>query len=381
MKIIYCINSIRGLGGIQRVTLVKANALAEVAGNQVYLIVTDNWPYHKLIHEISDKITLIHLPINYYADDYKSKFQSLISNIKIFKHWRLLQKAINQIKPDVIVSVGQSEKYILPFLRTKAIKIREIHFNSNYREFTYQTQWIGKLIQFLDLKINTRGYDKVILLTEEDKKDNFANNKKFTAIHNPLTTRELEYYKKRETKNVIAVGRLVLQKNFISLIRAWALIATQIPDWHLNIIGEGPERERLQNEIKQLHLEESITLKGFSNEVDKELEQSSISVITSVYEGFGLVILEAMAMGLPVISYTFPYGPRDIIENGTNGFLVPNQDEQVLSARILDLAQNEELRNRMGEAALKRIHDFDISLIIPKWMTLFKNEIQLKRRK
>lgn len=381
MKIIYCINSIRGLGGIQRVTLVKANALAEVVGNQVYLIVTDNWPYHKLIHEISDKITLIHLPINYYADDYKSKFQSLISNIKIFKHWRLLQKAINQIKPDVIVSVGQSEKYILPFLRTKAIKIREIHFNSNYREFTYQTQWIGKLIQFLDLKINTRGYDKVILLTEEDKKDNFANNKKFTAIHNPLTTRELEYYKKRETKNVIAVGRLVLQKNFISLIRAWALIATQIPDWHLNIIGEGPERERLQNEIKQLHLEESITLKGFSNEVDKELEQSSISVITSVYEGFGLVILEAMAMGLPVISYTFPYGPRDIIENGTNGFLVPNQDEQVLSARILDLAQNEELRNRMGEAALKRIHDFDISLIIPKWMTLFKNEIQLKRRK
>ena len=381
MKIIYCINSIRGLGGIQRVTLVKANALAEVAGNQVYLIVTDNWPYHKLIHEISDKITLIHLPINYYADDYKSKFQSLISNIKIFKHWRLLQKAINQIKPDVIVSVGQSEKYILPFLRTKAIKIREIHFNSNYREFTYQTQWIGKLIQFLDLKINTRGYDKVILLTEEDKKDNFANNKKFTAIHNPLTTRELEYYKKRETKNVIAVGRLVLQKNFISLIRAWALIATHIPDWHLNIIGEGPERERLQNEIKQLHLEESITLKGFSNEVDKELEQSSISVITSVYEGFGLVILEAMAMGLPVISYTFPYGPRDIIENGTNGFLVPNQDEQVLSARILDLAQNEELRNRMGEAALKRIHDFDISLIIPKWMTLFKNEIQLKRRK
>lgn len=381
MKIIYCINSIRGLGGIQRVTLVKANALAEVVGNQVYLIVTDNWPYHKLIHEISDKITLIHLPINYYADDYKSKFQSLISNIKIFKHWRLLQKAINQIKPDVIVSVGQSEKYILPFLRTKAIKIREIHFNSNYREFTYQTQWIGKLIQFLDLKINTRGYDKVILLTEEDKKDNFANNKKFTAIHNPLTTRELEYYKKRETKNVIAVGRLVLQKNFISLIRAWALIATQIPDWHLNIIGEGPERERLQNEIKQLHLEESITLKGFSNEVDKELEQSSISVITSVYEGFGLVILEAMAMGLPVISYTFPYGPRDIIENGTNGFLVPNQDEQVLSARILDLAQNEELRNRMGEAALKRTHDFDISLIIPKWMTLFKNEIQLKRRK
>lgn len=159
------------------------------------------------------------------------------------------------------------------------------------------------------------------------------------------------------------------------------MIATQIPDWHLNIIGEGPERERLQNEISQLHLEKSITLKGFSNEVDKELEQSSISIITSVYEGFGLVILEAMAMGLPVISYTFPYGARDIIENGTNGFLVPNQDEQSLAARILDLAQNEELRNRMGQAALKRTHDFDISLIIPKWMNLFKNEIQLKRRK
>lgn len=381
MKIIYCINSIRGLGGIQRVTLVKANALAEVAGNQVYLIVTDNWPYHKLIHEISDKITLIHLPINYYADDYKSKFQSLISNVKIFKHWKLLQKTINQIKPDVIISVGQSEKYILPFLHTKAIKIREIHFNSNYREFTYQTKWIGKLLQFLDFHINTHGYDKVILLTEEDKNVNFAHNKKFTAIHNPLTTGRLEHYEKRQNKNVIAVGRLSPQKNFTSLIRAWALIATQIPDWHLNIVGEGPEREKLQNEIYQLHLKDSVTLKGFSSEVNKELKESSISIISSLYEGFGLVILEAMAMGLPVISYRFPYGPQDIIDHGKNGFLVPNQDEQALAARILELVQNEELRNRMGQAALKRTYDFDISLIVQKWMTLFYNETQQKRRK
>lgn len=150
MKIVYSINSIRGLGGIQKVTLLKANALAEIPDNDVYIIVTDNWMNHPLIHELSPKIHFVNLKINYYKDDYKSRLHQILSNFKLIKHYFKLQKAISKIKPDIIISVGQSEKYIVPLLRTKAIKIREIHFNSNYRNFTYKSKKWAKFLNFLD---------------------------------------------------------------------------------------------------------------------------------------------------------------------------------------------------------------------------------------
>lgn len=141
MKIVYTINSIRGLGGIQKVTLLKANALADIPQNKVYIIVTDDWKNHPLLHELSAKITFFNLQINYYKDDYKSKFHQIISNFKIINHYLNLQKVISQISPDIIISVGQSEKYIVPLLHTNAIKIREIHFNSNYRCYTYKLEF------------------------------------------------------------------------------------------------------------------------------------------------------------------------------------------------------------------------------------------------
>ena len=187
MKIVYCLNSIRGLGGIQKVTVVKANALAEIYGNEVYIIVTDNWKEHVLVEEISPKVHFINLEVNYYKDDYKSRLHQIKSNLRIFRHYFRLQKQINQIKPDVIISVGQGEKYIIPWLRTKAVKIREIHFNSAYRHYTYSKKWVAKLLDFVDYKLNARGYDKIVLLTKEDKETNFPDNDKFTYVHNPLT--------------------------------------------------------------------------------------------------------------------------------------------------------------------------------------------------
>ena len=159
MKIVYCLNSIRGLGGIQRVTLVKANALAEISENEVFLIVTDNNQSHPLINCLSEKVHLIHLPINYYNDDYKTDFYSRIHQKALwFKHFFLLQKTVNQIKPDILISVGQSEKWFLPLLKTNASKVREIHFNSNYRDYTLTSPFKSRFLSWLD-------YDVTILFS------------------------------------------------------------------------------------------------------------------------------------------------------------------------------------------------------------------------
>ncbi|MBM6807295.1 glycosyltransferase family 4 protein [Bacteroides caecicola] len=378
MKIVYCLNSIRGLGGIQKITLIKANALAEIAGNEVYVIVTDNWEKHVLTQEISPKVHFINLGVNYYKDDYKSGLHQIKSNLRIFRHYFCLQKQINQIKPDVIISVGQGEKYIIPWLRTKAVKIREIHFNSTYRHYTYSKKWIARLLDIVDYKLNVHGYDKIVLLTKEDKETNFPDNDKFTYVHNPLTFVPQSSYSACRERTVVAVGRLELQKDFASLIRAWQFVHQTAPDWKLNIWGEGSRRPYLTNWIKELGLEDCVFLRGYTKDVHAKLEESSVFVLSSLFEGLPLVILEAMGCGLPVVSFTCPFGPRDIIQEGVSGFLVENRNEIDLANRIVRLICSEDLRNRMGRAALMRTKDFDISIIVLRWMNLFKEEIAKK---
>lgn len=372
MKIVYCLNSIRGLGGIQKVTLVKANALAEIAGNEVYIIVTDNWEKHVLTQELSPKIHFINLEVNYYKDDYKSRLHQLKSNLRIFRHYFRLQRQINRIKPDVIISVGQSEKYIIPWLRTKAVKIREIHFNSTYRHYAYGKEWIAKLLDFVDYKLNARGYDKIVLLTKEDKETNFPDNNKFTYVHNPLTFVPQSSYSADREHTVVAVGRLELQKDFESLIRAWQFVHKAAPDWKLNIWGEGSRRKYLTHWIKELGLEDCVFLKGYTKDVHAELEKSSVFVLSSLYENSDDIILEAMACGLPVVSFTCSFGPRDIIQNEVNGLLVESRNELDLADRIIQLIQFSNLRENMGRAALMRIYEFDISAIIVRWMGVFR---------
>lgn len=373
MKIVYCLNSIRGLGGIQKVTLIKANALAEIAGNEIYVIVTDNWEKHVLTQEISPKVHFINLEVNYYKDDYKSRLHQIKSNLRIFRHYFRLQKQVNRIKPDVIISVGQGEKYIIPWLRTKAVKIREIHFNSAYRHYTYSKKWVAKLLDFVDYKLNARGYDKIVLLTKEDKETNFPDNDKFTYVHNPLTLERSSYSACRE-HTVVSVGRLELPKDFESLIRAWQFVHKAAPDWKLNIWGEGSRRPYLTHWIKELRLEDCVFLRGGNYDINTILSQSSIFVLSSLYENSGESILEAMACGLPVVSFACPFGPRDIIQDGVNGYLVESRNELDLADRIISLIQSQGLRDRMGEAALRRTKDLDLLKIVALWVNLFREE-------
>lgn len=361
-------------------TLVKANALAEIVGNEVYVVVTDNWATHIVMEELSAKVHFIDLGINYYKDDWKSVFHRLKSNLKIFKHFHRLQRQIDKIKPDIIVSVGQGEKYIIPWLRTNAIKIREIHFNSTYRLYTYSKKWIARLLNFFDYHLNAKGYDRIILLTKEDKITNFPNDDRYTYMYNPLTFGIQDSYKPRLSHTVIAVGRLEQEKDFASLIRTWKMVYQKAPDWVLNIFGEGVQKERLSLLIKDLKLESCVHLKGYTNHVCAEMGNSSFFVLSSLFEGFGIVISEAMACGLPVVSFACPFGPRDIIQDGINGFLVEGRDEKIFANRIIQLIQDEDLRIKMGKAALERAGDFDISVIVKKWMDLFEEEFKKSKK-
>lgn len=374
MKIVYCTDSICYPGGIQTVTITKANALSKIEGNEVWIIVTDN--KREPIENIEKNVHLIDLDINYYEDDYKSKWHILKGIfIKRNEHKKRLQSTLNDIRPDIIISTGTSEKFFLPNIKINSNPqfIREIHFTRNYRLLNARNLFekiSAKIGDFIDYKLSINRYNSIVVLTEQDKNENWENNKKIIAIPNPI--KSLPYKTSTiENKKVIAAGRLTHQKNFASLIRSWNSVVNNHPDWSLEIYGDGAEYNNLLTLISNLKLEKHVFLKGHSYNILEEMANASIFTLTSTFEGFGLVIVEAMSCGLPVISYNCPCGPKDIISDGTDGFLVPLNDEQCLAEKINLLIENEALRKQMSKAALIKSQKFTAKEVISIWMNLF----------
>ena len=374
MRIVYCTDSICYPGGIQTVTITKANELSKIEGNEVWIIATDN--KREPIENIEKNVHLIDLDINYYEDDYKSKWHILKGIfIKRNEHKKRLQSTLNDIRPDIIISTGTSEKFFLPNIKINSNPqfIREIHFTRNYRLLHARNLFekiSAKIGDFIDYKLSINRYNSIVVLTEQDKNENWENNKKIIAIPNPI--KSLPYKTSTiENKKVIAAGRLTHQKNFASLIRSWNSVVNNHPDWSLEIYGDGAEYNNLLTLISNLKLEKHVFLKGHSYNILEEMANASIFTLTSTFEGFGLVIVEAMSCGLPVISYNCPCGPKDIISDGTDGFLVPLNDEQCLAEKINLLIENEALRKQMSKAALIKSQKFTAKEVISLWMNLF----------
>ncbi len=376
MKIAYCVNSIRYLGGIQRVTVVKANALAEIPGNEVFILATDN-KAGPVIHELSPKVHLIDLDINYfYKNEERSKLTNLIVGLtKGIPHKRALKRTLKQINPDIVISVGMSEKYMLTSMKDCTWKIiREFHCEKNYR-LKYANSLLNKVIgrfsDFYEFNFVDKKFDRIVVLTEEDKESNWQGWKNVSVMPNPVAFKCDEPSTLNE-KVVISMGRLHHVKNFTSLIDAFRIVAKKHPDWSLKIYGDGSLRGALQNQINESGLQNNVFLMGFSNDMEHALRQSSIFAFSSLVEGFALVIVEAMECGLPVVSYQCPCGPKDIITDGKDGFLVPVNNEQMLADKICDLIEDENLRRQMAAAAREKALRYRDSSIAEQWMKLFE---------
>lgn len=373
MKIVYCTDSLNHLGGIQRVTTVKASALATIAGNEVYIITAEG--RGKSIFPLDSRVRIIDLDIRYYNDDWKSKWSLIKSSIINRKqHKKKLKKALAEIKPDIIISTGTSDKFFLPSISPKeSIVIREFHFCTNYRHlhakgrFDTLKAYLG---DFIDYKVKIKRYKRIYLLTEEDRQ-NWKTNKKVGVMPNPNSFAPSRTASGK-SKKVIAVGRYNAPKRFDNLLLIWSKITHQFPDWSLEIWGEGEERRNLEDTIERLNIKESAFLKGYTSEIEGHLLSSSIFALTSDYEGLPLVVLEAMVCGLVPVCFACPTGPRDIITDGKDGFLIPVNNMDMFADKLALLMQDEERRIEMGLHAIKRADDFAPDKIAHRWMDEFK---------
>ena len=372
MKIVYCTDSLNHLGGIQRVTTVKASALAKMPGNQVYIITAEG--QGQSLFPLDSRVKNIDLDVRYYSDDWKSKWSLIKSTYAKRKdHKKKLKKVLNEIKADIIISTGTSDKLYLPFMSPKeSVVIREFHFCPRYRYFRIQgwfeilKAYIG---DFIDYKIKMKEYDQVYLLTEEDKQL-WRNNNKVNVMPNPNSFIPSTVSSGKH-KKVIAVGRYTALKRFDNLLLIWKMIAHRFPDWCLEIWGEGEQRTQLEDLIKELGISNSAFLKGYTADVEKQLITSSIFALTSDFEGFGLVVIEAMACGLVPVCFACPSGPKDIITDGEDGFLIPMNDLKLFAEKLVSLMTYEETRVEMSRKAMKRANDFALEKITQRWMDEF----------
>lgn len=376
IKIAYCIPSLYYPSGMERVLTLKANYFTEVFGYEIHIILTDGEnkpPYY----ELHPNIIVHQLAINYdhlYGTPIHRRILGYFKKQRVSR--KRLNECLNRIKPDITISLLRRDINFINKMTDGSIKLGEIHFNkSNYREFNLPKlpNSIKKLIKHFWMKQlihKLRSLERFIVLSYEDAAE-WTELNNVTVIHNPLSFIP-NSHSDCSRKQVIAVGRYMPQKGFDRLISAWKIVSERHPDWILRIYGDGM-RETLQKQIDTLEISKTCILEhSVRNVIDKYCE-SSIFVLSSRFEGFGMVITEAMVCGVPPIAFTCPCGPRDIIENNIDGILVENGDITGLADKICFLIENETVRKEMGIRARHDVERFRIEKIALQWKSLFES--------
>jgi glycosyltransferase involved in cell wall biosynthesis len=217
--------------------------------------------------------------------------------------------------------------------------------------------------------------DALVALTEGDKREyeellgDDAAPVRLASI--PNTARAMGGPKADlDARIVLAAGRLTPQKGFDLLIRAWAQVAAAQPDWRLRICGGGDKEEKLRQLVSDEGLAHVIELPG-RRDLEEEMAKASIFVLSSRFEGFPLVLLEAMSKGMAVVSFDCPTGPGEVIDDHRNGMLVPARDVDALAAGIIELIEDGDLRRRLGPAAVETAREYSIDAVGPRWEDLF----------
>lgn len=377
MKIVYVLDDLDAAGGIQAVTRAKAAALAAMPGNEIILVTAND--AHQTAADLPSGVRVVPLGVNYYEDDWKG-FLYVLKGILVRRrrHAKALRRALDGLEPDVVISVGQSEKFMIPRIsRGRPWKtVREFHYSATYRKDYARLQGgirarvVAAVSDFYEFVLRQGSYDATVLLTRQDREKNWKGKKGVHVIPNPCI-RWTKQTAALENPRAVAVGRLVPVKGFDLLIRAWKKVAAVHPDWELEIWGDGPERENLEHLIRSAGLEKQVFLRGATAGVQGKLLQSSMLVFSSLFEGFGMVLVEAMACGVPCVAFECPCGPRDVIAPEEDGLLVPPGNVEQLARNIIRMVENPDLRRGMGAAARKNAARYALDAIARSWMDLF----------
>ena len=370
MKIVYCIAGTYNSGGMERVLANKANALVK-AGHEVIIITTDQRGQQPFF-PLDASIKSYDLNVNYEENNGKSFLNKLLHYpIKQWQHKKRLTQMLKKLKADVVVSMFCNDAGFLPKIKDGSHKVLEIHF-SRFKRLQYGRKglwkWADRWRSYTDKKTVAR-FERFVVLTEEDK-GYWGDLSNMVVIPNARTF-TVDAPAALDNKQVIAVGRYSYQKGLDRLIDAWKLVCQKVPDWKLHLVGDGEMRDDLAAQIERLGLQEKVVLGRAVTDMPSVYRNASILALSSHYEGLPMVLLEAQAAGLPIVSFACKCGPKDVITEGKDGYLVDEGDVTGLAEKLMVLMNNETLRKDMGAAAFENSQRFAEEKVMQRWMDLF----------
>ena len=364
-KLVYVFRSLAVWGGIERILTDKMNWLA-AHGHNVSIITTDQGT-HPLPYPLDERVHHIDLGIAFHHQYRYHGLRRLADGWnRQHRFERLLSQQLEQLQPDIIIGTTNCFTATLTRLKPAGTPLI-IESHSIFRQLadTGRLTWLRRQRMLHILK----KADMLVTLTEGDAREWATCLKQVTHIPNinGLSATGKAVGRK---KQVLFVGRLEPQKQPDHLLRIWQCVAPSHPDWSLHIYGDGELRPWVESQVKTMG--GSVVLHEPTSHIADCYLESSILVLTSGYEPFGLVMPEAMSCGVPVVAYDCPFGPRDIISDGQDGFLVPPQDTDCFAQKLCRLMDDEELRTAMGRNARSAAQRFHADSIMPQWLQLFE---------
>ena len=373
-KIVYLTPALYMAGGVERVLTLKANYFAEHFGYDITIILTDG-NGKPLFYPLSDKVKVINLDINFeelWTCSFVKKIFVYLKKQRLYK--KRVAEELMRIRPDITISLLRREINFINDIKDGSRKIGELHINrANYRNFSekennpvktlFSKFWMHNLLGHL------RKLDRLVVLTEDDKKS-WVELNNVEVIPDPLSFQPTRHSQQTE-KRVLAVGRYSHEKGFDLLLQAWSIVEKSCLDWRLDVFGDG-DRTLYEQLMSDLNIDRNrCSLHGRTEDVETEYVNSSVFVCSSRFEGFGMVMVEAMACGLPVVSFDCPWGPRSIISNHEDGILVDSGNVELLAKTLSGLLCNSNLRTSMAQAAQTNVERFCIERIAQQWKRLF----------
>jgi len=350
-------------GGAERWTCLLANSWAE-QGKEVTLLTISHGAERS--YPVHPAVKVRNLGLLAVANGF---FNGLSNNV-----WRIrvLHRAIRDSRPDIVISI-MDQTNILTLLATRTLRAPVIVCEAtDPSQHDISPVWRG-------LRRLTYGFADTLLCPTSSGLEWFRARIKVRTCAIPCLfalpadapNGDRQHSGNAAPRTLVSMGRLVRQKGFDLLLQAFSQVAGRHPEWALTILGEGPLKNSLQNQVEECHLLERVHFAGSRRDPFPALRAADLFVFSSRSEAFGMALAEAMACGLPVVSFDCPFGPRDIIRDGVDGILVPPGDVSALAAALHRLMGDDQERARLAARAPEVVKRFSRERIMSQWQELF----------